>query len=151
MEENVKLKIVSNDLVRRLCNSMEDMGVEERMRVVDGYSQKLINSGYSIEQTRGIIVSGIKGYEGRRRRCSLEGRKLWRKAAESEGARIQKKLLSKKSWYKGDRKKTDYYERLGSRSSNGGKRKESSKPLEQKSVLFVENTNEGSLPRGLGR
>ena len=147
MEENVKLKIVSNDLVRRLCNSMEDMGVEERMRVVDGYSQKLINSGYSIDQTRGIVVNGIKGYEGRRRRCSLEGRKLWRKAAESEGARIQKKLLSKKSWYKGDRKKADYYDRLGSRSSNGGMKKGSNKPLEQKSVLFVENTNEGELAK----
>ena len=28
MEENVKLKIVSNDLVRRLCNSMEELGSE---------------------------------------------------------------------------------------------------------------------------
>ena len=37
MEENVKLKIVSNDLVRRLCNSMEELGSEELKRIIDGY------------------------------------------------------------------------------------------------------------------
>ena len=61
MEENVKIKIVANDLVRRLGNSMEELGGEESTRVVDGYAQKLLNSGYTKEKTRSIVVSGIKG------------------------------------------------------------------------------------------
>ena len=66
MEENIKIKIVSNDLVRRLNNSMEELGSSEATKVVDEYAQKLRNSGYSREQTRSILVSGIKGYEGRK-------------------------------------------------------------------------------------
>ena len=72
MEENSKLKIVLNDLVRGLCNSMEDMGEEERRSVINGYGEKLLNSGYNLEQTRSILVNGMKGYEGKRKRCSLE-------------------------------------------------------------------------------
>ena len=60
MEENIKIKIVANDLVRRLGNSLEELGEEEYTRVVDQYAQKLLNSGYSMEQTRNIIVSGIQ-------------------------------------------------------------------------------------------
>ena len=36
MEENTKIKILSNDLIRRLTNTMESLGGEERNLVVDG-------------------------------------------------------------------------------------------------------------------
>ena len=64
MEQNSKIQIVSNDLVRRLCNTMEELGEQETLKVVDGYAQKLLNGGFSREETRGIIDRGIKGYEG---------------------------------------------------------------------------------------
>ena len=35
MEENIKIKIVSNDLVSRLSNSMEGVGSSEATTVVD--------------------------------------------------------------------------------------------------------------------
>ena len=54
MEENSKIQIVSNDLVRRLCNTMEELGEQGAQQVVDGYAQKLLNSGYGLEQTRRI-------------------------------------------------------------------------------------------------
>ena len=69
MEEDSKIQTVSNDLVRRLCNTRETMGPEEQRRVVDGYRQKLVNSGYTIDQVRKILVNGIKGSEGRKTRC----------------------------------------------------------------------------------
>ena len=69
MEENAKIQTLSNDLVRRLCTTVESMGAEELRSIVDGYGQKLINSGYTLEQTRRILVNGIKGYEGRKERC----------------------------------------------------------------------------------
>ena len=146
MEENVKLKIVSNDLVRRLCNSMEELGSEEMKRIIDGYGQKLLSSGYSLEQSRRIVVNGIKGYEGRKRRCEAQGRKLKRTAKESMDDRSKKTLLGRSNWFKG-RKKIDYYKnnggrRTGNKDENNDGREEH---LNQKSVLFVEHTRNGEL------
>ena len=62
---------------------MEQMGEEERNKVVDQYGQKLLNSGYSLDQTRAILVNGIKGIEIKKRRCLEEGRSFFRKPTES--------------------------------------------------------------------
>ena len=84
MNENVKLQVLSNDMVRRLLNSSEVLGSSEKARVVDMYAQKLMNSGYSKEQVVRIIVAGIKGYEGKLERSQKYGSKLRRTAAESQ-------------------------------------------------------------------
>ena len=49
MEENAKIQTVSNDLVHRLNNTMESLGAKELELVVDSYGQKLLNSGYELE------------------------------------------------------------------------------------------------------
>ena len=125
MEENCKIQILANDLVRRLGNTRDDGGTKEVSRVVDGYGQKLLNSGFSLDQTKNIIVKGIKGYEGRKLRCVKEGRSYRRTANESRASRSRGKLLSKTSWYK-SRKKEDLYER-----SKNGKRKKQWKGNEE--------------------
>ena len=94
-------------------------------------------------------MNGIRGYEGRRRRCKLEGRSLYRTTKESQGAREVKKLVSKLNWYRSE-KKTDYY--VGGSRNNG--RKEAivscrGAKHEYKSVLFVEQTVGGELARRL--
>ena len=61
----------------------------------------LLNSGYSREQTRSILVSGIKAYEGRKIKCMRLGRKVKRRAKDSLEDRTKKILLSKSNWYKG--------------------------------------------------
>ena len=40
MEENSKMKILANDLTRRLLNMSESLDMSERVKVVDTYSQK---------------------------------------------------------------------------------------------------------------
>ena len=62
---------------------MEQMGKLERNRVVDQYGQKLLNRGYSLDQTKTILVNGIKGMENKKRRCKEEGRSFFRKAKDS--------------------------------------------------------------------
>ena len=152
MEENSKQQVLANDLVRRLCNSMEQLGEEERRRIIDGYSQKLLNSGYNVEQVRKIIVNGIRGYEGRKKRCQYEGRRLHRTGKESQGARERKKLLSKLNWYRKE-KKVDHYGRTGSRKKHMGVEPKTppqgTDGPEYKSVLFVEQTPDGELARRL--
>ena len=54
-----------------------------------------------MDQTRTILVNGIKGIENKKRRCREEGRSSFRKAKDSMGARWRKKLLSGSNWYKG--------------------------------------------------
>ena len=110
MEERNKMKILSNDMVRRLLNSMEDLGKEERERVVDGYGQKLLNSGYQRKQVIKILVAGIRGYERKLRRCKIRGDKLYRTSKESYKNRQIKKLVGAKDWYRGNRRKNSVKE-----------------------------------------
>ena len=100
MEENTKMKILSNDLVRRFLNSSEDLGRAEKARIVDMYAQKLLNSGYSLEKTREIIIRWIKGYESKVARCKKDKIPLRRTAGESSFLRSRKKLLGKSNWFK---------------------------------------------------
>ena len=44
MNENTKIQVVSNDLVRRLLNSSEELGSKEKARIVDQYGQKFLDS-----------------------------------------------------------------------------------------------------------
>ena len=90
MNENTKIQVVSNDLVRRLLNSSEELGSKEKARIVDQYGQKLLDSGYSREQTIRILVAGIKGFEGKVERCRKEGRRLLTVVARAEGGALQK-------------------------------------------------------------
>ena len=150
MEENSKIKILSNDLIRRLTNTMECLGHAERDLVVDGYGQKLLNSGYDIHQTRSILIKGIKGYEGRKLRCQKEGRKLRRTAQEGRGMRSRKKLLDKVNWYRKKPKEDLYEKKHGKkRRQEDARNKDEPERPQAKSVLFIEQTNQGELGKRL--
>ena len=56
MDENSKMKILANDLTRRLLNTSESLGMNAKVKVVDMYSQKLTNSGYRVDQVRRIVI-----------------------------------------------------------------------------------------------
>ena len=151
MNENNKIQVVSNDLVRRLLNTSQVMGAKEFRKVVDGYGQKLLNSGYDLDHTRRILIAGIKGYEGKVSRCGLEGRKLRRTAKESLGTRYKKQLIGKTTWYKGNRRKQDYYKQDSQRqgASTKGDYDKLKCPTEPTTVLFVECSKDGELARQL--
>ena len=145
MNENVKNQILSQDMIRRLMNTCENVGAETREQVVDQYAQKLINSGFSKEQTKRIVINGIRGFEGKRRRRAKEGRELRRTAAGSRCKRYREKLMGKTTWFKRGRKEE------GSKMNPGKKRGEQVKDkkeeqVEYRTVLFVENSVGGSWP-----
>lgn len=63
---------------------------------MDNYGVKLLTSGYSTEQSRRILLNGMKGYISKRKRRRLNGRKrIHNTAEESRNGRIRKKLLGK--------------------------------------------------------
>ena len=116
MDENSKMRILANDLTRRLLNTSESLGMDAKIQVVDHYSQKLINSGFGVEQVRKIVINGIKGYEKRVQESrQVGGRRLRRTAGESSAGRVRKKLLGKSEWFK--KKKKNQNQKRGGRTS----------------------------------
>ena len=100
MVENTKMNILSNDLVRRLLNTQEELGAKQGAEMIDQYAQELRNSNFSKEQTIRIICNGIKGYEGRKKKRAASGRLLRSTASGSKQTRIKTKLLGKSTWFK---------------------------------------------------
>ena len=116
MEENQKKQVLSNDQIRRLLNTHQKAGKSAQEKVLDQYAQKLLNSGYTREETIRIIVAGLKGFEGKVSRCKKEGRKLYRTSKESSASRARKKLLGSANWFRNSRRK----ESDGNSGSRGG-------------------------------
>ena len=144
MAENPKIQSLSNDLVRRLLNTKEDLPREYRAEVIDNYGRKLLTSGYSYEQTVKILVNGAKGYVANVKRARLHGRKrVHRTAQESCEVRDRKKLLGKTSWYR-DRKirKNENEELGGGRMRSNMKSHQGAREgnLRTRAVIFVEQT-----------
>ena len=100
MDENNKMKTLSNELTRRLLNTSESLGDTVRIEVVDKYSQKLFNSGYRKEQIQRIVINGIKGYVRKLRDCRSGTKKLHRTGYESSGSRNRKKVTYKTVWFR---------------------------------------------------
>ena len=109
MPENSKVQIISNEMIRRLLNSGEDLQEEKYIEIVDSYAQKLVNSGYGINQVRRMLISGIRGYGGKVNRCKELGIDLRRTANKSQGARNIKKLTGRTTWFKKRKEKIDWY------------------------------------------
>ena len=72
MEENSKMGILGNEVIRRMLNIWGDNMDEVRRNVIDEYAVKILTSGYSVEQARRIILGGLRGYEAKVKR-RIEG------------------------------------------------------------------------------
>ena len=126
----MKMSITANDLIRRLLNTSEQEGAEVRCKVIDDYAQELTNSGYGIDQVRKIIVNGIKGYEGRKKKRAAEGRSLRSTAEGSKMSRIRKKLTSKTLWFKNKYGKKSNMDMYGAGNIGSNKAKAKLKELQ---------------------
>ena len=145
MGENPKIQCLSNDLVRRLLNTREDLPASYRAGVVDGYGVKLMTSGFSKDQTRKILMNGMKGYNAKRiKRKARTGGRIHLTAKESSQERNYKKLLGKSSWYKG-RRKEDNEQPQYKGMKKGMERSRRAAVLKTRAVIFVEQTPYGEL------
>ena len=46
-----------------MLNTSEELEDARRIDVIDDFGKKIRNSGYCLQQTRDILVGGLKGYE----------------------------------------------------------------------------------------
>ena len=75
--ERSKYSILVNELNRRFEMLEDNKDSSEKIKIVDHYSQQLINSGYSKEKVRDIVRSGPKGImrkESKRMKLSFKYR-----------------------------------------------------------------------------
>ena len=140
MEENCKMKSLSNDVMRGLLNTGRDLPTAQKTRVVDHFSQKLLNSGYRLGQVRKIVLAGIRGYEKKVKICDLARKPLYRTAKDSAVARGRKRILGKSEWFR-KRKKQSEQGNMGPGSGGRSGRKAGSytpraRELRTRSVLF---------------
>ena len=152
MEEKVKYKILSNDLVRRMLNCMEELGDEEKRRNIDRYGQKLLNSGFNREQVVRILVAGLRCYDRKVARCKTKGFKLYRTAKDSSKPRQMKKLLGARDWYRRKRSREDdeplpESNKRGRWEGEGAHQPREEGEVDMRSVIFVEYTPGGALAK----
>ena len=95
LDENSKNQILANDMVRRLANTDVRQNREVIGQVVDQFGKKILTSGYTLRQTRKIVLNGIRGWERKKERALKENRKLFRTSKESLLGRIKKKTQGK--------------------------------------------------------
>ena len=46
-----------------MVNTSESVDITKRVEIIDNYSQKLVNSEYTVEETKNMIIGDLKGYE----------------------------------------------------------------------------------------
>ena len=152
---------LAQECVRRLLNTSDDRKQEEKEQIINDYQKKLGQSGYSLEQQKEIVESGLLGYV---RRIERQGGVKHRQAKDTESIRGKKKILGKSNWFKnrggekGKEKSKQGNQDKDQSKSRGYKRKrgegESNRDSTQgerepTTVVFVPRTRGGELAKRL--
>ena len=145
LSEKTKVTSLSQDLIRRMKNTSEDLPMDERIAIIDEYTKQLIASGYSLNQTKNIIESGLLGYETLVRKVEKGDAVLHRSASEGAGARKRKKLLGKGNWFVTKKRSSFMDKQRKSKTKEINKEKEK----DYTTVLFVSQTPKGILAKRL--
>ena len=100
LNENSKNQILANDLVRRLANTDDRQPNSVKEAVLDQFARKALTSGYSVIQTRRIVLNGLRGWERKKLRRTQDGLRIFRTGKESLSSRIKKKTTAKTTWFR---------------------------------------------------
>ena len=101
--ETSKFAILTNELRRRFSMLDDEVGMDERREKLDHFTQQMVNSGYSWQQIREVVVSGLKGIEKEEARRRENNSNRYRTGKESLETRIKKRLIENTQWFKRQR------------------------------------------------
>ena len=73
---------LAQDASRRLLNTEESLPVKIKEDIINEYDKNLVQSGYSLEERRQIIESGVTNYERKRSRAKNSNKRIHRTANE---------------------------------------------------------------------
>ena len=100
LNQNCMIQSLTNEVIRRLKNISESVPWSERIKVLDEFSYKMVNSGHAKPAIWKVLIGGIKGYERDVKKCKETGKPLNRSAAYNARSRKRKKLLAKSNWFR---------------------------------------------------
>ena len=100
LSRNSLVQSVAEDTKRRLMNNSRKVPDSVKVEMMDKWAQKLINSGHKSKEVRSILLSGIKGYNNKVKKCQKSGTPLHRSAKLSFIARRLAKLTGKSNWFR---------------------------------------------------
>ena len=133
MSESIKMSSLTQDMVRRMLHVSLLVSMDERIKVIDDFHDKLLRSGYSWSQCREIIVAGLQGYEKILAKVERGETQLHRDASDGAIARHRKKLLGPATWFKQKPRRVEEAET----EKKSGRRRRKEDPA---TVLFVPKT-----------
>ena len=98
MAAQQKYQILANDLTRRLSNILVDkISTSEIEKKIEQFITGLKSSGYSRQQAREIVCSGVRGWRAKFRKRKRANQNFYRLAEETKTERLKKKILET-SW-----------------------------------------------------
>ena len=103
----VRGSTLAQEVLRRQLNCSGDIGVEERISILEEFSSKMRLSGYSKLQRRDAMIAGLVGYSNRVSREASLGIALHREGASGKALRRLDKLTAKATWFKRPRTEQD--------------------------------------------
>ena len=145
MSEKSKITILAQDLIRRMSHINEKISQEERDSVVNDYIDRLVRSGYTEEQVRQIIQSGLTGYVKKLQRAKRTGTPFHRPARMTLKTRMKKKLIQRESWYKNSKKREDDEENNVKKKKKNLKKESGSAQAPIVSLMFVPYSQHSEL------
>ena len=143
MSEKSKIIILAQDLIRRMSHINEKISQEERDSVVNDYIDRLVRSGYTEEQVRQIIQSGLTGYVRKLQRAKKTGTPFHKPAKMTLKTRMKKRLTQRESWYKNTKRNEDEVEERKNKKKMKIKRESGSAPIV--SLMFVPYSQHSEL------
>ena len=95
---------LTQDLIRRMLNCSEFISAEERVKVIDDYTKKLINGGHSQASTKIILVHALTKYYrmfwcSRLNKDDKKYRPLYLDKNDMQYERKIKKVMARGSWF----------------------------------------------------
>ena len=100
---------MTQEVVRVMLNCSEDLVDDIRVEHLNKLSVKLRTSGYNTQFIRKVLVAGLKNYEKKVKNSKLDVSDknyapLHIPRGFKSARRLEKKLMTKSSWYKKDGK-----------------------------------------------
>ena len=146
---------LAQNMVRRMSNTTERLDQGTWDEIINKFAAKLRTSGYSRNQAREIITSGLKGYKNRRRREMEGGTPIQRMKHKTQKSRDLRKMMTKNNWFKTKSTHEGVPHQARGTGGHGGDGRvgrhtqpSSTRPTSV-TVIFVPRTPEGKLIQNL--
>ena len=85
----------------------DDVTINEKIEVIDKFTQQMVNSNYERKQIIDVVLSSLKGTATKEKRRKKKKERKYKSSKETLSERIEKKLTEAVSWYRNEIRKEE--------------------------------------------